>query len=416
MLAALILFAVLRELWAWRTWGGPRSERLRDLFEAELAERLALAPTPARRARPRARAAAARAPPGGRPGASPRAHPRPRGREHAPRSSRAARLAGALAAAVLAAAGIVGVMAFLQRYAAPRPPPPAVDRLASGLGAAARSLHPSTSRAEPEPERCVCTRADSPLWKDGVPVLAVLTFHGDDEAAARSCPPSTRKGFPRFDFDLAVVNDGARPLHDVRVTLTFARRDAGGRRVGAVDRGLFWGGVLAPGAAVKWRVSAPGSEMRVDASVSGTLAQARVDPAPADAFYRLGASHFRAVRVHGAAMLAYLRDPRAEAAARALQAQSAADEPLARAGSAAPRRRCSPATCAAPPPAVEACVFNGSSRPSRGLALREIAAAGTAARSFPLEMTVPVHEGRRVTWAVPDDLGAELAVSDPSAD
>jgi len=39
--------------------------------------------------------------------------------------------------------------------------------------------------------------------------------------------------------------------------------------VGAVDRGLFWGGALAPGHAVKWHVAAPGNEVRFDTSVSG---------------------------------------------------------------------------------------------------------------------------------------------------
>jgi hypothetical protein len=420
VLAALLLFAVLRELWAWGTWGGPRSERLGDLFEAELAERLALAPGLAGGPIERAPAPVLELRlPGRRRAVAPPSTPvltRIRSADSAAPAEPIARLAGPLLAAVLAAAGIVGVMAFLQRYAAPRAAPPAVDRLASGLGAAARSLSLVDERAAPEPERCVCTRADSPLWKDGVPVLDVLTFHGDDEAAGVLVPTLDSKGFPRFDFDLAVVNDGARPLHDVRVTLTFARRDAGGRRVGAVDRGLFWGGVLAPGAAVKWRVSAPGSEMRVDASVTGTLEKARLDPAPADAFFRLTASRFRAVRAHGAAMLAYLRDPRAEAAARSLQAQSAADEPLVARirRAAAPVFGCEVARTG--DDRIEACVFNGSSRPRSGLALREVAAAGAAPRSFPLDVALPVHEGRRVAWTVPTDLGEELSVGDLSAE
>ncbi len=323
------------------------------------------------------------------------------------------RLARSLLAAVVAATGIVGVIAFLQRYAAPGSPPPAVDCLASGLGAAARSLALVDVREAPEPDRCVCTRAESPLWKEGVPVLGILTFHGDEEVSGALAPALDSKGFPRFDFDLAVVNDGARPLHDVRVTLTFARRDAGGKRVGAVDRGLFWGGVLAPGAAVKWRVSAPGSEMRVDASVNGTLEKARLDPAPADAFFKLTASRFRAVRAHGAAMLAYLRDPRAEAAARDLQGQSATDEALTPRirRAAAPLFACDVRREGA---RVEVCVFNGSSRPVGRLALREV--TGTAPRSFPLALPVPVHEGRRVSWTVPSDLGDELWVSEPSSD
>ncbi len=71
VLVALALFAALRELWAWRTWGGPLSDRLRDRFEAELGARLALVPTIVERppsAAPRAAAAPAPARPsrGGR--------------------------------------------------------------------------------------------------------------------------------------------------------------------------------------------------------------------------------------------------------------------------------------------------------------------------------------------------------------
>ena len=311
---------------------------------------------------------------------------------------------------MVAAAGIVGVMAFLQHYAAPRPAPPAVDRLASGLGAATRAFRP-VYREPPAPERCTCTRADSPLWKDGIPALAVLTFHGDEEGPVDLAPTFDRRGSPGFDFDLAVVNDGARPLHDVRLTLTFARRSAAGQRVGAVDRGLFWEGVLPPGAAVKWKVKAPGSEMRVDASVTGTLEKARLDPAPADAFFHLTSSRFRAVRVHGAMMLAYLRDPRAGAAARSLSAQSAADEltvgRIRRA--AAPVFPCQIRRTEG---RLSACVLNASSRPARGLSLREVTPPGKPGRSFPVPLDVPVHEGRRVHIEVPEDLGEDLALDE----
>jgi hypothetical protein len=290
-----------------------------------------------------------------------------------------------------------------------------VDRLLAGLAAAARAARPGYRRP-PDPERCLCARADAPLWKDGIPLLGVLAFHGEGEAGgavADLAPVLDRRGAPGFAFDLAVVNDGAQPLRDIRLTLTFARRSPAGKRVGAVDRGLFWEGVLAPGAAVKWKVSAPGTEIRLDASVTGTLAQARVEPAPADAFFRLTRSHFRAVRLHAAMMLAYLRDPRGAAVARALSAQGAGEERLLAwiRLATAPVIACDvrrEGTIA------EACIFNGSSQPRSGLSLREVAPAGAAARSVPLPVPVPVHEGRRVQIEVPDDFGAELAVSDPA--
>jgi hypothetical protein len=413
VLAALVFFAILRELFAWRTWGGPRSDRLRDTFEAELAARLALAPPPIERAPARmfARPTPARTRALANPPPPPPSFAIPRPAASAAPSDPGPRVAWPLFAAIAAAAGIVGVMAFLQRYAAPKTPPPAVELARTGIGAAVRSNRVDV-REPPEPERCVCMRADSPLFEEGVPTLAILTWKGDDDASAPPVPALDRKGFPHFDFELAVVNDGARPLHDVRVTLTFARRNKEGKRVGAVDRGLFWGGVLAPGHAVKWHVKAPGSEMRVDASVNGTLEKSRLDPAPADAFFELTSSKYRAVRMHGAAMLAYLRDPRAETAARALSATSAADE----AAVARIRRAAAPIIACdvrREPGRVEACIFNASSRPRGGLALREVLASPSdSPRRVPIAPPIPVHEGLRLSLDVPPDFAPEVAVVD----
>ncbi len=285
VLAALLTFAALSRIAAWQTLGGPQSDRLRDLFEAELAERLALTPTPRRPSRRDRAHPPPRRPPPARPrspeplfpprpprrGAPARRFPsRPPAASPGPSPRRRRPRRGSC---------IVGVMLFLQRFAAPRPPTPAVDPLLPGLAAAARAVRLDV-RAPAEPEPCVCNRADSPLWKDGIPHLAVLAFHGDDELARDLTPTLDRGGHPQYDFDLAVVNDSARPLHDVRVTLTFARRDRSGRRVGAVDRGLFWGGVLAPGGAVKWRVSPPLEPRCASTAASPAPSPPRTSPPP----------------------------------------------------------------------------------------------------------------------------------------
>jgi hypothetical protein len=150
--------------------------------------------------------------------------------------------------------------------------------------------------------------------------------------------------------------------------------------------------------------------MSVDASVTGTLAEANLDPAPPDAFFELGSSRFRAVRLHGAAMLAYLRDPRAQALARAIAVAGVGDaEILGRIRrAAAPVFACEVRREGA---RLGACVFNGASQPKSGLSLREIT---PAARTFPIEATVPVHDGLRLGLDVPTDLGDELGVLDPS--
>jgi hypothetical protein len=428
---AIAAWALLRELTAWQTWGGPLSDRLRDRFEAELAERLALAPAlpepppavvrrPVRTAStssawtsPAATSLFATAPV---PARAPEIAPPPpaRTRFRPPRLALPRVVGKPLLAAIGAALGVLVVVAFLGRYAVERTPPPAVERAQRGLAAAARSVHPDV-RAAPEPPHCLCARADSPLWENGIPWLSVLTFEGDEAATADPEPKLDKRDFPKYQFDLAIVDNAARALRDVRLTLTFARRTAGGKRVGAVDRGLFWEGVLAPGHAVKWHVSAPGNELRTDVSVTGTLESARLDPAPADAFFALTSARVRAVRVHGAVMLAYLRDPRAADVARALAAQSSADDVrLARV-----RRAAAPVIACdvrRNEETLEACIFNGASQPKSGLALREVPAAPNAEpRSFPIERAVPVHDGLRLRFQVPPDLASEVAVADPAA-
>jgi hypothetical protein len=247
-------------------------------------------------------------------------------------------------------------------------------------------------------------------------VLGVLMFDGDDGALGPPEAKLDRAGWPQFAFALAAVNNGARALRDVRLTLTFARRNGAGRRVGAVDRGLFWDGVLAPGHAAKWNVRAPGSELRVDADVTGTLAKAHLDPAPADAFFSLTSSRFRAVRLHGAAMLAYLRDPRAAVVARALSAESAGDAVMV----ARIRRAAAPVIACAlrrEGEQLSACIFNGASQVKKGLLLREVTASQGApeARSIELDGAIPIHDGIRMKLSIPADLSEDVAVVDPSA-
>ena len=436
--AALSAWALLRAALLLRTFGGPFSDRLRDRFEAELSERLALLPprddaAPARAVRVKSRAPAAWSPgpavsdlmidrpiesaPAPAPAPLPRAPevasavaPRLRPRPEAPAPWWRRPWFAALSATI----GAVMVIGFLRRFAAERPPPPAITRASAGLAAAARSVRLDV-RAPRGPDRCLCTRAASPLWADGVPVLSVLTFEGDEAATAPPEATLDRANFPQYRFDLAIVNNGARALRDVRLTLTFARRNRAGKRVGAVDRGLFWEGVLGPGRAAKWHVSAPGNELSTDISVTGTLDRAHLDPAPADAFFALTGARVRAVRVHAAVMLAYLRDPRAESVARALAAQSVADEvTLGRVRrAAAPVFLCDVVREAG---SLDACVFNGSTHGKSGLALREVPTSpGAAARSFPIEPTVPVHQGVRLHFEVPADLADEIGVVDPSA-
>jgi hypothetical protein len=389
---ALATWIALRWLLRALTWGGPVSDRYRDALEEELSRRMGFVPAPEA---PPLRAAPAPAPPP-RVADPPPALLRPR----------------VLVPASLAAIGAVATIAFLQRFGEPVEPPalPEVARVAP----AARAIDPARlelGAPEPDLPRCLCQRADSPLWKGGLPILSLLPSAGPEDGGRPMEPMDDR-----YDFDLAVVNNGAAPLRDVHVLLTFARRNERGERAGITERGLFWEGALRPGRAVKWRVSAPGTEVKVEPGVTGLLDDAS-GVAPPDAFFELTRARYRTARIHAAMMLAYVRDPRALEALQLLGPPAPTEErTLARI------RRAAGEVIACSISAAEGrlrgCVFNGSAAPVRGGALREIPEGETSptvgARRWAIPATLPVHEGVRIE--VPIDQGgapAEVTVELP---
>lgn len=453
---ALGAWAALR--WTVRalTWGGPVSDRLRDELERELALRMGFGAEGAER-----RSGAPNVQPGFVPAPeAPRQRPpqpapgRPRSRREitarglpamlrdrlGARAARRAMLEApavpaqratsapppvlpggrALALAGAAALGVVAAIALLQRFSergAPLPPVPEVARLAP----AARAIDPSAidlEAADPDLPRCLCQRADSPLWKDGLPVLSLLPSAGPEDGGHPMTPVDGE-----YDFDLAVVNNGATALRDVRVLLTFARRNARGERAGITERGLFWEGALRPGRAVKWHVSAPGTEVKVEPGVTAPLDDASGVASP-DAFFELTRARYRSARIHAAVMLAYLRDPRALEALRLL-GPAAPDEErtLARVR----RASADVIACgiAGTGDRLRACVFNASAAPVRGAALREVPEGSSepaeGARRWPIGAVIPVHDGLRLDLPLgeggaPAELAVELPESPRSQD
>jgi hypothetical protein len=274
------------------------------------------------------------------------------------------------------------------------PAPTSVD---PARAASAAPVAPSAPLAAPSTlERCTCERSDSPLWTTPPPVLSILpipTRRGEDGALEQDIAPRPdARGRSRYEFDLAIVNNGKDDLSDVKLVLTFARRDDRGERVGVTDRGLFWEGALRPGRSVKWTVKAPGTEVRIDADEQRTLAQ--VAPADGDAFFGLLRARQASVRLHGATMLAYVGDPRAEGAARSLDGLAAAQEPVrdmvVRAASAV--RVCA---VKAKGDALEACVYNTTDEPLSRPTLTEPSPGG---RRVDLADDVPAHEGLRASF------------------
>ena len=232
--------------------------------------------------------------------------------------------------------------------AAPSPagsPAAGASSTARAAGSATSSAEPAVamSQADDKLELCSCERSDSPLWSSPPPLLSIIpipTRKGDGPLPDDISPRVDGRGRGRYEFDIAIVNNGKDDLNDVKLVLTFARRDARGERAGVTDRGLFWEGALGPGRSVKWSVKAPGTELRIDVGERRTLAD--VAAAPGDAYFSLLRARQAAVRLHAATMLAYVGDRRAETAARQLEGlsktQEATREMVVRAAS--PHRVC----------------------------------------------------------------------------
>lgn len=325
---------------------------------------------------------------------------------HAPRVPWA-RLVG-LAAVV--ALGAVSAFAFVRRYGTTTAAPaPEID---DTVTAARGEIPPKPPPPPPPPpeERCFCGRADSPLWRDGVPVLSVMTTTGPDGTLAPPQPKLDEHDNPVFQYDLAVVNNGAATLRETRIVLTYARRDAEDRRIAVTDRGLYWGKPLAPGRAVKWVTEGPGTEVRIDKSEPGTLEERGIEPAPADAFFALTRARHRVVRMHAAMMLAYLHDPRAEEALASIGAPQAVEAWTVRRIRAAAKPFI-PCDIQAVDGRITACVFNSSTKPGTGLSLREIQDdEAKPGRAWPVQVEVPIHDGVRLAWPIEGDPPGDLVV------
>ncbi len=439
-LAILVLVAsatALRLAVRLRSYGGPLSDQLQSAFEHRLAQRLAIEPAASFETDPfdppetrELRPEPAPAPRALQPAPAPVAiepapaalaieparllvEPPPPAEIPSP-SIAAARHAPPPRARglVFAALGVITVVAGLAGYRAiERAETPgrasATVEVSEPSPPAAPSSEGTTTSAWPT---CRCAHADSPLWKDGLPVLTLIPISRQRDDAGRpasNIAPVVTKGVPRYDFDMAVVNDAAVPLKDVRVVLTFARRNKRGERTNVTDRGLFWEGELGPGRSVKWNVEAPGSEVRIDVDERRKLGD--VPAAPADAFVKLLGARQPSVRLHAAVMLAYLGDGRARDAATGLSDLSDADERVRQMvlRASAPLRVCD--LKAPEKGALEACLDNTSDHDEPELDLVEIAPEG-GGRRVSFGEPLAASTGRRVRFGGFGELPEELSL------
>lgn len=392
LLCAALLFWLLRMLFRFLTWGGPFSDACRDALEAELSKHLgfagpALAGTgysPQERAADLALAA-----------------------EQA--RSRSWPLHWIIAAAATGALTLLtpAAILFIRQYTAERksvelPKPIVLKGIASDIHRLSQmDLLPPPLPQRPKRPSCICARPDSPLWKAEIPRLAVFMSSSAEESSGEVKPILEDDEPPYFEFDLAVVNNTEKPMRDVRVVLTFARRNKNNERVGVTDRGFFWGGHLRPGRAVKWHVKAPGTEMRVDISEMGTLSETGEKTAPADSFYELLSARYRIVRLHGAKMLSYLRDPRADEALIRLGPPAPGESELLEA-----LKRANAEIIACDMNVVDGrlslCVLNASSKRQEHLWAKNIPGPGQALWEAEIADGLGVHEGERVFLPYPE--------------
>lgn len=290
---------------------------------------------------------------------------------------------GRLAMALFVAALGVSVTAFvLRRYAFREgvrlPVAAAVLGLTADvlpLGDAARVL------VTPVRVGCRCLRAEAPLWTDGVPQLSVLVSPRRGLLDTVALTPDVVHPIrnhnevapdpmaPRVDFDVIVINNGTVERDTVSLVLTFARRSPSGERIGVMERGLHYPGRLRSAQAVKWRVRARGSEVRLTLPDAG-LVGAEHPVGNADGFFALHTARIAAVRLHGAMMLGYLGDARAEGSVSALTQLSPLEDGVRAllADALTPLTACDISLANGQ---LRACVHNGSSALLRQLAIAE---------------------------------------------
>ncbi len=289
-----------------------------------------------------------------------------------------------------------------------------------GPSAVQAAITPSASAAvvEPEPPMglCQCQGPSSPFLPRRVARLTVLP------RVVRS-RPDPRK--PSLSLEVAVVNNAAEAIDEVKGDVEFILPGAnGGERVRG-DSGFYYEN-LRGGRAVKWHLTGRGTSFRVKTNHDELLDESAL--APADAFAELLSAQTRSVRVHGAMMLARMRDERASRAVAGLR-EGASDDELPRldalARAAAPVYVCDiEPVREGPSLALAACVMNTTDEEVGPLSVRaQVMARNDQAQpadpvppaSVRRQVRVPARTGVRVqgsvdvsAWATDTALQVEL--------
>ncbi|HHH30264.1 MAG TPA: hypothetical protein ENK57_18245, partial [Polyangiaceae bacterium] len=321
-------FTALRRAIDWLVGGGASSDELAGAFERAVSVRLGLLPATDGAGRPLAR-------------------------ERHDGVIRSGQLMGAgLRPRLFALVGMSAVgmslmaVVAVQRYGVAEEVLLPVELARAGV---TRPLLPVVPRAvdegTPDHDGCHCVRGDEALWRGPLPQISVVVSPvagsvdgfwleiGETYAASEGRLPPGRDGErdeagPRIEFDLAAINNSTEPVETVDFVVTFARRDQSGRRRALLERGLHWPGTLDPGEAIKWRVEARDrTELKVDSRLDAKIGDG-LTMASAEQLAALQRASMPAVRLHGAMLLAYRGDPRAQALLERLDGLTPAEEAI----------------------------------------------------------------------------------------
>jgi len=241
-----------------------------------------------------------------------------------PRSVRWPRVEGMLPRATLAAA-LALLLPLLVTVALPGPIVLPSEAVEAGLDETAAVAAPATAapagasmlNAEVVGP-CQCARTEGPLWGEPLPRVSVLVL---------SSRIYRRSGRDNVEVDLAAVNNGDRDLTELTTIVDFfgGSPTPWAKPPIVSRRPIYHAGPLGPGQAVKWRVDAEGSTVRVHplaergARILATIGPNGEDAAAPGAIAALLAAHNLPVRLHGAMLLALLEDPHARDAIGQLQ-------------------------------------------------------------------------------------------------
>ena len=188
---------------------------------------------------------------------------------------------------------------------------PAAEPSPAPTPAKAQAASPSQVRVTGP---CECQRADNLLWSEPLPKVSLVVL---------SSRKYQRHNHDHVEVEFAAINNSDREISELASMVEFFEQDPppSSKLVSVSTRAVYFQGPLQPGEAIKWHVDAEGTTFRIHPPsergnpITGTIEDSGTNAAPTNAVAKLLKAHNRPVRLHGAMLLAFLRDPRAREAA-----------------------------------------------------------------------------------------------------